>query len=324
MDLLFLGTSAGMPSKQRNVTGLAVVEDQGKGWYLVDCGEATQHQLLHTRLSMHGLKAIFITHIHGDHCYGLPGLLASAAMQGRKQPLTIVAPKGVQEWLEATASLLELYVPYGLEFVLTDDQSEWTFDNFKVSATALDHRVPSWAYRFTQRHPATLDVERLTTDGIPRGPIWNQIQRSQVQKGINITLDDRSINAEDYLLRPPSSTVVIGGDNRDPQLLANACKDAQVLVHEATYTREVSERVGEEFGHSDAQRVAQFAEQIGLTNLVLTHFSARYSLDPKASPNMQDIRQEAENEYRGRLFLAQDLHRYRLERSGELVAVAMR
>ena len=89
MNIVFLGTSAGVPTKTRNVTGIAVREERGNGWYLVDCGEGTQHQILHTNLSINALQAIFITHIHGDHCYGLPGILASAAMNGRKAPLKI-------------------------------------------------------------------------------------------------------------------------------------------------------------------------------------------------------------------------------------------
>ena len=90
MDLLFLGTSAGVPTRRRNVSALALIEDQGKDWFLVDCGEATQHQLLRTPLSAADLRAICITHVHGDHCYGLPGLLASAAT-GHPRP-------GVRTW----------------------------------------------------------------------------------------------------------------------------------------------------------------------------------------------------------------------------------
>lgn len=117
MDLIFLGTSSGTPTKQRNVTGLALAADSGKAWYLVDCGEATQHQLLHTPLSLNGLRAIFITHVHGDHCYGLPGLLASAAMAGRKDPLPIVAPKGIEAWIRATLELTAVFLPFALEFI---------------------------------------------------------------------------------------------------------------------------------------------------------------------------------------------------------------
>ncbi|CAM3478313.1 Metallo-beta-lactamase domain-containing protein [Halomonas casei] len=98
MHLQFLGTSAAVPTKTRNVSGVAVHESEskGKGWYLIDCGEGTQHQVLHTKLSFHSLKAIFITHVYGDHCYGLPVILASAAMGGRKTPLTTVAPAGIK------------------------------------------------------------------------------------------------------------------------------------------------------------------------------------------------------------------------------------
>ena len=109
MNIVFLGTSAGVPTKTRNVTGIAVREERGNGWYLVDCGEGTQHQILHTSLSINALRAIFITHIHGDHCYGLPGILASAAMNGRKAPLKIMAPSGVREWVEATQQHTQLY-----------------------------------------------------------------------------------------------------------------------------------------------------------------------------------------------------------------------
>ena len=112
MNLKFLGTSAGVPTKNRNVSGVALRESKGKGWYLIDCGEGTQHQVLHTKLSFHSLKAIFITHVHGDHCYGLPGILASAGMGGRKAPLTIVAPAG--KWLcksyRVTFSVIITYV----------------------------------------------------------------------------------------------------------------------------------------------------------------------------------------------------------------------
>src|SRR5690606_26719888 len=111
MNLIFLGTSAGMPTKFRNVTALAVQEDTGRAWYLVDCGEATQHQILRTKLSLNRLAAIFITHVHGDHCYGLPGLLASTGMSGRTEPLVIVAPAGIEDWINSTLQLTSLHLP---------------------------------------------------------------------------------------------------------------------------------------------------------------------------------------------------------------------
>ncbi len=173
MNLLFLGTSAGVPTKQRNVSGIALRESKGKGWYLIDCGEGTQHQVLHTKLSFHSLKAIFITHVHGDHCYGLPGILASAAMGGRKAPLTIVAPAGIKAWLEATCEVTQLCLPFALEFIASDDLPSVEFENIAVETFSLSHRVASYAYTFTERKvDAALDVDKLAQKGIPRGPLW--------------------------------------------------------------------------------------------------------------------------------------------------------
>ena len=106
MDLVMLGTSAGVPTRNRNGSGTALIESSGRGWYLVDCGEATQHQLLRTSLSLRELRGCCITHVHGDHCFGLPGLLATAGMSGRLEPLDIVLPAALHAWvrLSLTAS----------------------------------------------------------------------------------------------------------------------------------------------------------------------------------------------------------------------------
>ncbi|MGP5176966.1 MULTISPECIES: MBL fold metallo-hydrolase [Psychrobacter] len=135
LKLTFLGTSAGVPTKQRNVTALAIEclnphisgSQQGsqnkksRPWLLIDCGEGTQQQLLHTKLSLRQLTAICITHVHGDHCYGLPGLLASAAMSGRREPLTLIAPKAISALLDAFILHTELYLPFTLNFASIED-----------------------------------------------------------------------------------------------------------------------------------------------------------------------------------------------------------
>jgi ribonuclease Z len=150
MELLFLGTSSGTPTRTRNVSGLALMAGHGKAWYLVDCGEGTQHRVLRTPLSLHGLAGVFITHVHGDHCYGLPGLLASAGLQGRTDPLDIVAPEGIEAWLSTTFSLTHTHLPFALRFHATTallDGAAWTTPGLSVSATALAHRVPSYGGR---------------------------------------------------------------------------------------------------------------------------------------------------------------------------------
>ncbi len=317
MNLLFLGPSAGVPTKTRNVTGIALRESKGKGWYLVDCGEGTQHQVLHTKLSFHSLKAILITHVHGDHCYGLPGILASAAMGGRKAPLTIVAPASIKTWLEATCEVTQLCLPFALEFIASDDLPSVEFENIAVETFSLSHRVASYAYAFTERKvDAVLDVAKLAQKGIPRGPLWGQLKQ-----GFDIEFAGERLKSHDYLIfKNTPRKVVIAGDNDQPDLLNEACAEAQVLVHEATYTEEMAQKAGD-VGHSYAKLVAAFAESIKLPSLVLTHFSPRYQFSSHASPSIEDIRKEAEGAYSGSLFLARDFGEYTLEKTGHFSEV---
>lgn len=315
MDLLFLGTSSGTPTRGRNVSGLALLEDSGKGWYLIDCGEGTQHQLLRTSLTLHGLRAIFITHVHGDHCYGLPGLLASAGMARREEPLEIIAPEGIEAWLRSTFAMSHTWLPFELRFRAVETLGQWRNSQVRVEATALSHRVPSYGFSFTEARPdPKLAIDRMERDGIPRGPLWGQLAR-----GFDVEHDGRVLSCDDYLDygRPPRR-FVIGGDNDRPELLADACKGAHVLVHEATFGQAVTQATGNPFGHSTAAQVAAFAQQAGVPNLVLTHFSARYQPGSNRGHSIEEIRTEAATGYDGRLFLAEDFLRLHLDRTGAL------
>lgn len=319
MELLFLGTSSGTPTKTRNVTGLALMEDQGRAWCLIDCGEGTQHQLLHTPLSVNDLQAIFVTHVHGDHCYGLPGLLASAGLNGRKSALTIVAPKGIQEWLESTMVQTQLGLPFELNFLRAESLRAWICRNLIIDSIELSHRVRSFAYSFAEASTeASLNIEKLTSDAVPQGPLWGQLK-----KGIDVEFEGRVLKSADYVgVTRRARKIIVGGDNDSPALLSEACKGCDVLVHEATYTRDIlANKADENLGHSSANLVASFAQSAAIPNLVLTHFSARYQSNPDQSPSMVDIENEAIAVYRGNLFLAKDFARYRLDKSGALQPV---
>ncbi|MGO3641226.1 MAG: ribonuclease Z [Psychrobacter sp.] len=350
LKLTFLGTSAGVPTKQRNVTALAIEclnpylsgsaqgnnqqnnpNKKSRPWLLIDCGEGTQQQLLHTKLSMHQLVAICITHVHGDHYYGLPGLLASVAMSGRREPLMLIAPKAIATLLEAMNLTTELYLPFAVNFVAIEDVLSEKRDTNKVNIrlsdqhqldidiTALSHRVASHAFGVTQTiYHRRLDKDKLLAQGIPASALWGKLQQGHDV----ITEDGQQLCAADYVNDELSRTrVVIAGDNDTPACLSDALVNTDLLVHEATYTHEVLTKIqgkNPEFDpmHSSAQLVAGLVEKSGVNNLILTHFSARYQGfdNPNSkTPNMAYIRLDAESVYQGNLWLAADFDQYTVD-----------
>jgi len=320
MELQFLGTSSGTPSRARNVAGLALRATGSKSWYLVDCGEGTQHRILRTHYSPMSLRAIFITHIHGDHCYGLPGLLASAGLLNRSEPLLIAGPPAVERFVRGVMESTELRLPYPLEFAAIEPGwTTATLPDFRIEATALSHRVPSFAFTFIEKSvERRLDRAKLERDGIASGPGWGQLQR-----GEDIDLPDcRVVRSADYILPGRRQRkIIVAGDNDTPALLAAQAEDAHLLVHEATYTEEVLQKVGPGPQHSSARATAAFAEAAGIPNLILTHFSPRYQ-QVGNGPSMADVEAEARAAYTGNMFLASDLQRYTLDRQGALGLLA--
>ncbi len=318
MKLVFLGTSAGTPTKLRNVTGLALEHTEAKTWYLFDCGEGTQHQLLHTRHSLAKLGAIFITHVHGDHTFGLPGLLASASMAGRTEPLPIIAPGPLQTFITLALETTQSRLSYELQFVdVGDTDFLWQDHTIKVTTAALSHRVPCFAYVIIEKRlEKSLLIDQLDADGIPAGPLWGRIH-----KGEDVVLEDgRRINSADYVaIKRQPRRIIIGGDNDTPELLRDVCNGTHLLVHEATYTQTVSDQVGPEPQHSSAEQVARFAESVGLPNLILTHFSSRYQFAHKSAPLIDEIEREAKDFYRGNLQLAQDFAEFELRKDFTLI-----
>lgn len=319
MELHFLGTSSGTPTRTRNVSGVAL--RSAGGWVLIDCGEGTQHRILQTSLSPHDLRAVFITHLHGDHCYGLPGLLASAGLLNRTAPLAIVGPAPLERYVRGVMETTALGLPYPIRFIDVADAADVGLSDLAVTVTALSHRMPSYAYGFTELVvERRLDGGRLAAAGVPRGPLWGALQG-----GADVTLPDgRTVTSAEVLLPPRRPRrIVIAGDNDTPGLLAGAVCGADVLVHEATYTEAILAKVGPAPQHSSALRVAGFARDAAVPNLVLTHFSPRYQ-DRHGPLTLADIEAEALAAYGGNLFLARDLARYCLDRHGVLAEMPPR
>lgn len=321
MRFTFLGTSAGIPTRDRNVTGLAIAVGHPRDWYLVDCGEGTQHRLHYTRHTAARLRAIFITHVHGDHCYGLPGLIASAQTSGRKEPLTVCAPAGIQEMFEAVCRYSDMRLIAPVHFIRSDVPGfRYEDEDVIVDNTSLSHRVPSFAYRFTEKiRERHLDQQRLEALGIPRGPLWGELQHDR-----EVTLPNGRIVSPQDVVQPGRrpARIVVGGDNDQPDLLTPLLGDCDVLIHEATYTEDVLARVGPQYQHSTAAQVASTAAANHVPFLFLTHFSQRYRNTATAGEHcIDDLEQEARTLYAGDLYLARDLDSYELTRERTLVKI---
>lgn len=276
MQLEFLGTGAGSPSKQRNVTSVALklLEELNEIW-LFDAGEATQHQILHTTIRPRKVTKIFITHLHGDHIFGLPGFLSSRSFQGGNEPLTIYGPVGIKKFVMTALQVSESRLSYPLKFVEIDHSQElFNERGFKVTTMSLDHKIACYGYRIEEAdHAGELQVDKLRQDNIPSGPIYGQLKA-----GKTVKLDDgRVIDGKNYIGKPqPGRIIAILGDTRQTPNAVVLAHKADVLVHESTFAKNEA-KMAHNYYHSTSLQAAEVAKQAGVKKLLLTHISARYT-----------------------------------------------
>ncbi|RKQ38495.1 ribonuclease Z [Enterobacter sp. R1(2018)] len=274
MELTFLGTSAGVPCKTRNVSAIVFnpMNNQPHLW-LFDCGEGTQHQMLNTAFNPGKFNKIFITHLHGDHIFGLPGLLCSRSMAGIEAPLTIYGPQGIRRFTEMALQLSGSWTAFPLEVREIGEGEVFCDDEFRVTAFPLTHQVECYGYRIEQHDkPGALDASRLMAQGVPRGPIFQRLKR-----GETVCLEDgRVLNGKDYLGAPqPGKTLAIFGDTGPTPAGLALAKGVDVMVHEATLEAAMEEKANGR-GHSTSVQAAALAKAAGVGRLVITHFSSRY------------------------------------------------
>lgn len=275
MELTFLGTGAGLPSHERNVTAIVLnlLTESNQCW-LFDCGEGTQHQFLKTTLKPRKITKIFITHLHGDHLFGLPGLLSSRSFQGGEDGIIIYGPEGIRNFVETSLQISQSRLAYPISFVeLTEAGPVFEDEQFIVDCVLLDHGVTSFGYRVKEKERlGSLQTDKLRKMGIFPGPIYQQIKESPVT-----TLEDGTvIHRADVLGAPkPGKTVIIFGDTRYVAHHREFIKEADALVHEATFDKTKTE-LATNYYHSTATQAAQFANDSNIGSLYLTHISARY------------------------------------------------
>ncbi|OCG69672.1 ribonuclease Z [Gilliamella sp. Occ3-1] len=278
MNLTFLGTSGGSPTLQRNVSCilLDLRQERGKFW-LFDCGEATQMQMQKAKFSLARLEIIFLTHLHGDHLFGLPGVLASRSSMQNQSPLTLIAPKGIKQFIETVIEISYSWLTYPLNIIELEENCTVFEDNqFQVKAKLLQHRVPCFGYRIIEKDlSAQLNIDKLKQDNIQAGPFYDDLKN-----GKTVTLDDgRIINGTDYLVQiKKGRKLAILGDTIPCQTSIDLANDVDLLVHEATQEHALVDKAIER-GHSTTVHAATIAKQANVKRLIMTHISPRYNLN---------------------------------------------
>jgi ribonuclease Z len=310
MKITFLGTSSGTPSRHRNVSSLALqLPQQGTLW-LFDCGEGTQHQVLRSPLRLSQLERVFITHLHGDHLFGLVGLLATRSLQaGGVSPVTLYGPPGLAEYVRRVMDLSQMRVGYPIEVKTITPGAIYEDANFSVVCAPVMHRITAFGYAVIEKdQPGRFEVEKAQALGIPAGPLYGRLKN-----GETITLEDgRVIDGRELTgpMRPGRKIVYTGDTTYTPQTVTLA-QNADVLIHEATYLEEDLD-LAKRAAHSTAKMAAQVAGEAGVKTLILTHFSSRYEMD--AGSRLSDLLEEARSIFPNTL-LAYDFYSYEVDRT---------
>jgi len=286
MRVIPLGTSSGKPTLKRNVSALAVAREAE--WLLFDCGEGTQTQVSRAGLSPNRLSAVFITHLHGDHFNGLAGLLSTMGLDRRTRELGLTGPRGIGEYLDMLERLRVAFLTYPVELREFSSLPElavvYETADYLVSALALDHRLFALGYRIDERpRPGRFNVEQARTLGVPEGPLWGKLQSGQ-----DVRLDENRVVRSSDVVGPsrPGKSVAYCLDTRPCAMSVELARDVDLLIHEATYTEEFAAEA-QQYGHSTAAQAARTARDAGARQLLITHFSTRYT---DSTPLLQEAR----------------------------------
>jgi ribonuclease Z len=272
LRVVFLGTSGSVPTLKRSLP--SVVVQCPRDQWMFDCGENVQRQMMQAKVSFHRKMKIFITHLHGDHVLGLPGLLQTMALMDRKEPVQIYGPKGLKDYLVCTKETLNFGLNYPVEInqILSEgvvcDEEE-----YMVTTTKSNHAVESYAYAFVEKpRPGKFYPKKALALGVAAGELWSKLQR-----GEEITLsEDKGVKPSD-VMGPfrAGRKIVYTGDTKPFDSFATFAKGADLVIHDCTFDDSLVEKAGLD-GHSTPSQAAGQAKAAGAKKLVLSHISARY------------------------------------------------
>ena len=271
LRIIFLGTSGSWPTIKRNAPAIAI--KRSGEVILFDCGEGTQRQLQKSNLSYMQISKIFITHFHGDHFLGIPGLIQTMQLNDREIPLHIYGPKGMNKLLDQLLSLGYFSPNYKIISHEVDEGTNLDFNDYKINILRVKHGIPTIAYSLEEKmRPGKFNKPKALKLGIPEGPLFSRLQR-----GEEVILENGKKIEPSMVLGKPrrGRKIVISGDTNPVEKMVDFAKDADILIHEATFDSSFEDISGD-YGHSTAKQAANIAKKANVDKLLLNHISPRY------------------------------------------------
>jgi len=271
--VIFLGTAGSVPTPTRSLPAVLIKRQNEQ--LMFDCGESAQRQMIKAKVGFHKKTNIFISHMHGDHVLGLPGLMQTMALMDRQKKLEIYGPEGIKHFLECVRETLpfgltfpvEIHEIYGAGVVCEEEE-------YVVEAAKSNHVITSLGYAFVEKpRPGKFYPEKATASGVPEGELWSKLQHGDTVKLTN----GQVVSPYDVMGSPRQGRkIVYTGDTRPFKGFVKFAADADLMIHEATFDDTLGEKA-EVDGHSTPSQAAQHAKKAKAKKLVLTHISARYS-----------------------------------------------
>ena len=272
MEIRFLGTSSAVPSIKRNHPAI-VLKSFGEV-FLFDCGESAQRQLIFAKISPMKITKIFISHFHGDHILGLPGLIQSMGFRGRVDKLDIYGPKGLNTFKNSILNLGYCLIEFPIEFHEIDSGIVVENEEYIIKCIKTKHNVINLAYSIEEKKKPRFLREKAIELGVPVGPDFGKLHN-----GEEVEVNGKIIKPSDVLGKPrKGKKITYSGDTRPCNEMVEIAKDSNILIHESTYINEDNDKA-EENAHSTARDAAKIAKKAKVEKLILTHISTRYKED---------------------------------------------
>ena len=270
LKLVFLGTSAAMPTTKRALTSICLVRDHEI--LMFDAGEGTQISYMKTNLPWNKKMKIFVTHLHGDHCVGILGMLQTMSMQRRTEPVEIFGPDGIDEFIATNIKILKFVLSFPVIISPIQDEKVSEEDEYTVLACDAQHGIPAFSYRYQEKdRPGKFFPNKAKALGIPEGKAWYELQ-----SGNSIKINGKNISPDDVTgEKRVGKNIGVSGDSRPTKKLTKFFKNCNYLSFDSTFSDELQDRAVET-NHSTAKEAAELAKNASVGTLILTHFSARY------------------------------------------------